>query len=824
MTAGEGGRLTGLFMRIWSGGRSWLRPAFGLIVAVDVGYVAAVLYLCALTLRSSTDRPSPDEFGGPGNAWTILILLALPIAHFALRPLAGRSLAPGTPLLVIAAMAASALVLAMSAYLPCSGAETAFFAPLAWTLNLFLGNVEPSCLDGGMPVALELARLLALATTLTAALSAGMQLFRSQVDKLAILRAPTLSAVVGIDDETVSMVRAILRTQNPAGALVVLTDDIESDAARTVRNLGAKLRAVKLDEPETLAELSLWARVERLYLLSSDPMENLKRFEVIDVAVAKARRRTAPVPLTVRIDDPWQSEIWRRSLLLSTDRRWVADAVGRYEITAAKLVRHITARYPNANSSPPATVLICGFYPLTYALASEFAQVQREQQLVSQSSRKSTCSAPAVVPPTKVVVFAEGAQSFVADHNIRQGRMAPDDEGLCVEAHDAEPAVEAIAEYLEGKDLTTYAVVLGDPSLEVEGTRLASRFPALRVYPASSASMSLVDVSIVGRLYNFPIDMELDPDAPQDVWERAAALIHESWRAGADPDNPANVPFKELDGFRKQSNRRQLLHALWMVEELGGHSWNSLEQTGAVSTLPAGFFEMEPMQQLNILGFNTETVMRMLETEHEDWRRYHLEAGWVYDRLRNDKRRRHDRLQPWAEIGPDAKEAALRSLAGTLINLRCLGYRSVPKAEVHAVSGSSYAADVSWHRFRRRGEVTAEIRESAWTWVSPSGEEMQARAGDWAVVDDEGRERSVAAGVFESTHEEVAPGRYRRSGDVQARRVAEPEVVHTLEGDVLAGEGDWIVRGQKGEQWPVHDAQFRGSYEGPLGADVDADM
>lgn len=802
-----------------------------MILAIDVCYVAALLYLCALALWPNFNAPL-GWFGQPGNGWTILIVLALPVAHFALRPLAGKTLTPSAPLVVIAAMAASTLMLGLSAYWRCNGAESPVFAPLAWTLNMFLGNFEDlrdhECTVGSqVPIALELGRLLALATTLTAALSAGMELFRSQVDRLAIMRAPRLSAVVGIDDETVSMVRAILRTQNPAGALVVLTDDVDSDAARTVRNLGAKLRAVKLDEPECLAELSLWPRVERLYLLSSDPMENLKRFGVIDAAVAKAGQRTAPVPLTVRIDDPWQSEIWRRSILVNTDRRWVADAVGRYEITAAKLVRHITTRRPNAESPPPTTVLLCGFYPLTYALASEFAQLQREQhlfeRLLSQSSMKSPIPRQGVLPPTKVVVFAEGAQSFVADHNIRQGRMAPDGDGLCVEAYDADPTVETIGDYLEGKDPACHAVILGDATLEVEGTRLASRFPTLRVYPASVASMSLVDVSIVGHLYNFPIDMELDPDAPQDVWERAAELIHESWRAKADPDNPANVPFKELDDFRKQSNRRQLLNALRMVEELGGQSWNSLEQTGSVTTLPEDFFEMESQQQFETLGFGKETVARMLETEHEDWRRYHLDADWVYDKKRNDSRRQHDKLLPWAELieqRPDYKEDSLRSLAATLINLRFLGYRSVPKSEVHAVGAAATPAAVTWHRFRRRGEVTAEVRESGWTWTTPSGDEMQAKAGDWAVVDDEGREWSVAARVFESTHEEVAPGRYRRSGEVQARRVAGREVVHTLEGDVLADDGDWIVRGQQGEQWPVHDAQFRESYEGPLAADA----
>ena len=123
------------------------------------------------------------------------------------------------------------------------------------------------------------------------------------------------------------------------------------------------------------------------------------------------------------------------------------------------------------------------------------------------------------------------------------------------------------------------------------------------------------------------------------------------------------------------------------------------------------------------------------------------------------------------------------------------------------------ASDEKWLHYQRRGEVTAQKRDHGWTWRTASGEVMTAQPGDWAVTDDSGSERSVAAGVFESTHEQVAPHRYRRSGTVLARQAIRREVVSTLEGDVIANAGDWIVRGAQGEQWPVPDAQFRASYE-----------
>ncbi|WP_445168504.1 hypothetical protein ACTXG7_03690 [Mycolicibacterium sp. Dal123E01] len=705
--------------------------------------------------------------------------------------------------MVIAAMAASVVVLGMSAYWRCHGDQTAFFAPLTWTLTLFVGNVEKITANGvcaEMPIALEIARLFAIATTLTAALAAALTLFRSQVDRIAIRRARSLTVVVGIDAETVSMVRAIARTLNPAAALVVLTNNVESDAAHTAQALGARLRTVKLTEPDALSRLPLWKRLDRLYLLSADPVENLKRFNIIDAEVTKANRTRRPLPLTVRIDDPWQAEVWRRSFLMTAERGWVADAVGRYEVTAAKLVRHMTTqRRPAPGLNPPKTVVLCGLYPLTYAMASELAQLQREQQLYEK---------PDIVRPSRVVIFAKDAQSFVDDHRIRQGYVAPDGTLLPVAAHDEEPSVDVITKYLRAADPASHAIVLGDPAMAAQATRLASRFPELRVYAASATSKSLVDFSIVGHLYSFPIDMELTAGAPQDVWERAAELIHELYCSGTPRNTPATRPWQNLHPFIKQSNRRQLANALWMVESLANRTWNILEQPGPADPLPEHFMAMDPLEQLKILGFDDTTVATMVEAEHEDWRKYYESQGWTYNKHRDDARQRHDRLLPWREYvkrHPEDVHKSRKSLATTLINLRTLGYRSEPKT-----------APPQWRQYRRHGEVTAEKRDSGWTWKTRKGEIMNANPGDWAVTDDQGNERSVAPAIFESTHQPVGPRRYQRTGTVFARQATQQEVIETLEGNTAANKGDWIVKGANGEMWPVPNEQFLNSYEGPF--------
>lgn len=793
---------------------SGARPAglWRLLGLFDAAYVAALVYVCTLAIEPTLAGRVPAAlwwFGAPGNHATIAVILALPLVHFGLRRLAGKTPLSGPPLVVIAVMAASALVLGMSAYWRCHGSQAPFFAPLSWTLALFLGNVEdPFGADGygvcstmSMPVALEIARLMAIATTLTAALAAALALFRSQLDRIGIWRAGLLTVVVDIDDETVSMVRAVSRTQNPAATLVVLTDDAESAASRAARRLGARIRTVNLTDSDEVARLPLWSRLDRLYLLSADPMQNVTRFTAIDAALRRIDVSRHRVPLVVRIDDPWQAEVWRRAFLASTERCWVADAVGRNEITAAKLVAHLATRRADDGPGPPSTVVLCGLNPLTYALASELAQLVRELRLYAK---------PGVISPDRVVIFARGAQSFIDDHQIRQDRMAPDGTALPVLAHDGEPTVDAITDYLRDRDPSRHAVILGDPNMETLGTRLASRFPALRVYLASATSTALADISIVGQLYSFPVNMELDPDAPQDVWERAAELIHEHYSSGTSRTTHATKPWKELDPFIKQSNRRQLVNVLWMVETLAGHTWNSLEEPEPAAPLPADFAMLPPLRQLEILGFDEATAAKMVAAEHEDWRRYYEEAGWRYAEHRDDDRRRHNKLLSWDELvaqHPDFVRDAHRSLASTLVNLRNLGYRSVPRR-----------SPTGWRRYRRRGEVTAEQRQHPWTWTTPSGDVMHARRGDWAVVDANGDERSVAAEVFASTHESIGSGHYLRTGTVLARRAIPGEVIETLEGNAVAGEDDWIVQGARGEQWPVSDAQFRATYDGLDGA------
>jgi hypothetical protein len=301
--------------------------------------------------------------------------------------------------------------------------------------------------------------------------------------------------------------------------------------------------------------------------------------------------------------------------------------------------------------------------------------------------------------------------------------------------------------------------------------------------------------------------MDMPQGQAQDDWERAARLIHDRYAAEAGHKSAASLPWTELDEFYRESNRRQVRNALWMVEQIGGHTWNVWD--GGRDAVPiTNMRGREPLEQLRLMGFERDAAIAMARAEHEDWCRYYRTAGWRHGTPRDNSRKIHDKLVDWETIesDPDRLKTALSSLATTLTRLRELGYRSWPVPK-----------DSTWQQFRRTGTVHAEQRSEPWTWTTQSGETVQAQAGDWAVRQSDGDDPwSVRDDIFRARYEHVDDDRWRRHGVVDARPARAGEVIDTLEGPVTAAEGDWVVRGEQGEQWPVPADKFAQRYEGPV--------
>ncbi|WP_210085458.1 hypothetical protein [Mycobacterium sp. OAE908] len=760
--------------------------------------VAATVYLSVLAVDPAIREAAPEGlrwFGRPGSGPTIAVVA---IGIVALCVIAYRARAAGSvSLTIVLALTVMNCVLGMASYWNChDSAHPVFITPLMWTAQLVKGGVSELQMAGGaacptpIPVALDIARMGALAVIFLGVASVAIALFRAQVDRVRARAARTVTAVIGVDDDSRSMITAVARTLEPRSQLVVVADNIDHPVVADCRADGARLIAAALDSPEALAALPLWHKLNRLYLLHGDPSTNLARLQTIGEARA-ARGAERRLPLIVRIDDPWYAVAWRAQQAGGSDGRWAADAVGKYEVTARRLLDEIGER-GGVNR-----ILVCGTSPLTLALCADLEQRRREHEFCVRGDHDF---------PT-ITVVADAAEEYANDHRHRQQRLGLPRGDRYVDAVDEAPSIPVLTRLIAEAHDAGCAVIFvdADPMFGAAidptiATRLAMRFPDVPIFAWNAKAESAGgERAGIDALRTYRLTMDLPAGHAHDAWERAAMLIHERYRLSAGGTSPARRPWAELDEFYRGSNRRQVRNALWLVEQIGGHTWNSLE--GWAPDIPKAQ-AVEPLDQLQAMGFDRAAALAMARAEHEDWCRYYRKAGWSWGEVRDDERKTHPNLTDWrtVEADPELLHASLASLAATLSQLRELGYRSVPR----------------WRRYRRVGVVTAEQRSQPWTWTSDSGHEMRAGAGDWLVQDDGGRSWSVRDDIFRATYQRVDDKHWRRAGFVAARPARDGEVVDTLEGTAAAGPGGWIVRGEGGERWPVSAEEFGRRYEGPV--------
>jgi len=764
--------------------------------------IALVLlgWLCVLAVNPSAGDSLPNWLrwvGRPGSSATIAIVTAVLVALCVLSFRSHSARRSGNvPVVVVAGLAATSAVLGFSSFWTChDDTHPVFFQPLIWTVSVVKGYPIDFSLGGRVcpnptPDALSVARLAGLGAIFTALAAVVIALFRSQLDRLRASLASSVTAIVGIDDETRSMVSAIGGTLGRSSTLVVFTSGPDEPGVQEARIHGGRVVTVDFNAPETLKSLSLWRNLERLYLMSADPTTNQLWLDSITrarSAVGHKRR----LPLTVRIDDPWQAEAWRAEQLGGSNTRWAADAVSKYEVTARWLLEEIIS------TATVEHVFVCGTSELTLALCADLSRRKLEYDYYS---------APGETPLPTLNLVATDAEEYREDHEFHRRQVGFLSTGPTVDATPQPATVSVLMRQIGASDPPTNAVIFvddkahGPATARSIGTRLAARYPTMPIYIwDNDAQMAGDPLPIVGRLRTYRLVLDIPEGQAQDVCERAAKLIHERYVASIEPEPnppPARLPWAALDEFYRESNRRVVRNALWMVKQIAEHTWN----TWGNPPQPLGLHDMvglTALQQLALMGFDYDAAMKMAQAEHEDWSRYYRRNHWKYGAVRNDEQRIHNMLVEWSvvEADQDLLNSAVTSLATTLWSLRQLGYRSRPV----------------WQPFTRVGTVTAEQRNTPWTWTSRSGQTMQADAGDWQVQVGEAT-WSVRDDIFQTSYEHVGGNQWQRRGDVFARPAQPGETIETLEGPTTAFDGDWVVRGADGEQWPVAAREFAERY------------
>jgi hypothetical protein len=760
----------------------WVVTALSLLL---VGYLAVLALVPSII---DALPPWLGWFGRPGSLPTLGIVIAVLIAACVLTFRSNAShRVVGVSFTVIAVLITMSAVLGLCSYWGCHDANyPAFFTPLMATAQLIKGSTSDFSLGGRTcpsptPVGLELARIVALAAIFTGLGGVVVGVFRSQVDRLRANLADHVTAIVGIDDDTQSIISGVAGMLDRRSTLVLITN-AGDDRVKRARRQGARVVMVDFNAPSSLVSLRLWRHLGRLYLMAPDPAVNLLWLDLISRRLGEVDHKQR-LPLIVRIDDPWLAEAWRAQQFGGSDTRWAADVVGKYEVTAGRLLDGIIA------TGQTKRVFVCGTSQLTLALCAN---------LTRRALERDFYAAPDALPLPALTLVSRDAEEYLRDHEFHRQQAGFTSEGPNIDAVPEAPTVPTMLRLIGDADPATSAVILVDTA--TTGARLAARFPEMPVY-TSDLHTNIADdaIRIVGLLQSYSLVLDTREGQVQDAWERAARLIHERYVATLDPNSPrspAAMPWAELSEFYRGSNRRQVRNALWMVEQIAGHTWNTW---GSPPEQLSGrdMADSPPLEQLALMGFDHDSAISMAQAEHDDWCQYYRRNGWRYGPTRDDSRKIHDKLVEWSvvESKPELLNAAVRSLAATLWSLRQLGYRSRPL----------------WQTFTRVGTVAAEQRSTPWTWQSDSGHTMRADAGDWAVQDD-GKIWSVRDDIFRDTYEPAGDAQWRRKGRVQARPARPGETVNTLEGATTAADGDWIVRGSSDDQWPVPGDEFARRY------------
>src|SRR5262249_44427874 len=236
-----------------------------------------IAYLAVVALRPSIIDALPSWlgwFGRPGSMPTLGIVVTVLIAAGVLtfRSDSSHRLV-GVSFTVIAAMILMSAALGLSSYWGCHDANhPAFFTPLMATAQLVKGSTGDFSVGGHTcpnptPVGLQLARITALAAIFTGLGGVVVGVFRSQVDRFRANLAESVTAIVGIDDDTQSIISGVARTLDRRSTLVVITS-AGDDRVQRARRQGARVVLVDFNTPSTLVSLRLWRHLSRLYLMA----------------------------------------------------------------------------------------------------------------------------------------------------------------------------------------------------------------------------------------------------------------------------------------------------------------------------------------------------------------------------------------------------------------------------------------------------------------------------------------------------------------------------------------------------------------------------
>jgi hypothetical protein len=773
----------------------WLVPAA--LAAVLIGLLCWAAWSYGYDPRSLSGSGGWRSVLRAGANWTLVTAIALLTAALSAFWWPRRHQRLPIGLICVAVMVVVAAVLGTVAYVPCRG-QMSTTGITFWILQLFVGQppnvyqgyqgaVQGTACSGPPPLALQLGQIDGLGTTLIGALTVASVLWRQPLNRLQSRFARDATIFAGLSLLTMPLLKQLAATRGRPGAIVVIEPDEEHPLLEEARLTGAR---VVIGEPSS-AELlrpviSAWrgCALNSLYALSDKVQQNEAVIMAAEGILSRYQADQDRQPhLVALIDDPRHAEHWRGARS-GRSAVWFTDALSSAEATARAVVSRVLRRQPRH-------LLLCGDSTLTLAILLELARTAWEQaELVKAAASGGAASREGPVPlPLADVVLLDARSP-----DIRREFQASASGAFIDSLPDVAAAPvswrEELLRTLDGMEPerareTAVIVTESPPGSGVhEAGRVARLHQETPVF-VLAAGEGGGGGAIFDLLHPFEPGLLIEGEVPEDSWTRVARHWHECYRLShplpsAHPNAAARLPWAQLDPFLRQDNILELRSVLVAVAARG-RAWVPVRQ------VPPG----------SMVELSEADLAAIAAAEHTRWYQRRQRAGLA-----------GESVVSWAELPPDRRDRVHEHLRTQLAQLEDVGFVPVVPA-----GGPPEAAS-----FERVGLVEASQLSAPLAWTTHAGEQMRGTAGDWRVIDGAGNVRTVTDPDFQSSHEPLGDGRWRRVGSYQAWRVTEAVVIRTKEGRATARPGDWVVESPGGERWPVRNAQFCWSYR-PLPLD-----
>lgn len=512
--------------------------------------------------------------------------------------------------------------------------------PATWD-NAFYRATQLFTMESGDPgdevalnLALRFARFAAMAIALsTAAVAVGL-LFREQVGLLRLRWSRRHDVVLGLGEDGASLVHDLL---DRGIRTVVLEPDPQHPAVAAVRGRGAIVLA---GDPRTTGDLDRLrlARVERVFVTTGDDGGN------VDAAL-EAVRRLGPVPDDARGADRVfvhvSDSLLREALCAITESWPPSDRRFRIIDPAARVARLFFDRLPpdamlhRVQDSRRVRLVIAGSGAIASALVRRAGLTCHYAN--GRRTRVTLCDAGADAARARMVRAHHGIEGLIdfdaadldagpaALPGLVEDALADRDAAtafvLCVEEpREAVVLATHLARFLRGR--AWLAVHVPDPR---GFGRLLSSGPI-----AGTELRAFGDGDSVS-----PLDAICD-----DALDRLARAMHDHYRVQrlrlGWPENPvADVPWEDLPESYRDANRHSADHIAVKLRAIGAVAMDE----GAPAT--------EGVADFAFTGDEVEVLSRM---EHLRWCADRVLKGWTWAKERDDARRLHPSLIPWAEL------------------------------------------------------------------------------------------------------------------------------------------------------------------------------